>query len=205
MRWVSEMDEWRQFAELANPDGWFWQTDREHRFVWLSESFETVSGISQEELLGACRADINAPIVDDGDWEAHLLALENREPFRNFVFKPKKQQGQIWASISGTPIWDENGAFQGYRGLGHVLDGPIEPADRASTLAKVVDEVDATIAIWDGADRLVYYNETFLRYHSAIAHIISQPISYERCLRESVAAGIFPEEVDRFVRPNWQR
>jgi hypothetical protein len=191
------LNEGRQFAELANPDGWFWETYRDHRFVWLSESFETVAGVSQDQLLGTCEAEINGPFADDGDWEAPLLVFENREAFRNFVFKPKKQHGQVWASISGAPIWDEKNEFQGYRGLGRILDDPIEPADRAVAFAKVVDEINATVDIWDGADRMVYYNETFRNYNLPIADVISQPISYERYLRESLAAGLFPEEESR--------
>src|SRR5260221_5677951 len=53
------------------------------------------------------------------DWDAHEKACNERLPFRNFTYRRVDEGGQAhWIRISGEPVFDGDGVFKGYRGVG---------------------------------------------------------------------------------------
>jgi len=107
----------RDFA--ASGSDWFWEMDEELRFSYFSESFEAVTGVRPETLLGKTRLETGIPDVDADSWQAHLDALENHQPFRGFTHpRQKSADEKVWLAISGVPIFHPNGDFAGYRGTG---------------------------------------------------------------------------------------
>ena len=65
---------------------WFWETDAAHRFILLSDAFETTLGIAQSTVMGRSRAELlaadglNHPVAVEG----HLHALAQHQAFRGF-------------------------------------------------------------------------------------------------------------------------
>ena len=86
------MNRWQQFAELSNSDGWFWETDRDHRFIWMSDSVEALTGRPPEWYRGKRGADIRQPGIDDSAWRKHLQQIRWHEAFEDFVFDPETGQ-----------------------------------------------------------------------------------------------------------------
>ncbi len=108
----------RDFAELASD--WFWETDAEHRFTWISESSSPHSAAMRSGSLGRCRWDI-AVQSDEGDiqfWEEHRRSLDRHEPFRGFRYCTMVTGSELWIEINGKPVFDSEGRFMGYRGSG---------------------------------------------------------------------------------------
>jgi PAS domain S-box-containing protein len=104
---------------------WFWETDTEHRFTFLSSNATQMLGGRQvEELIGHSRMEL---AKEDGLylfnlWEAHAAILAQRIPFRNFEYSLLDGDGQhAWLSVSGVPFVDMVGEFAGYRGVGQVV------------------------------------------------------------------------------------
>jgi PAS domain S-box-containing protein len=115
----------QRFRDLADAaSDWFWETDENLRFSYFSERFETMCGVSPEHLLGKTRRELlaaNDKVVDEdttlADWQDHLADLEAHRPFRNFTHSRIQNDGKvIYVSISGKPVFDDNGNFKGYRG-----------------------------------------------------------------------------------------
>jgi len=114
----------KDFAETASD--WFWEMDRELRFSYFSESFGERSGIAPDRLLGRTRRELlenNDAVLDEVTtrevWLDHIADLEAHRPFRNFVHPRRQANGETrFISISGKPVFDETGAFKGYRGSG---------------------------------------------------------------------------------------
>ncbi len=105
------------FAE-AGAD-WFWEMDEELRFSYFSDSFESVTGVSPNKLLGKTRAETGLPNVPLDAFDKHVKTLENREQFRDFIHpRDKTDGGQVWLSISGKPVYRNDGSFLGFRGAG---------------------------------------------------------------------------------------
>jgi PAS domain S-box-containing protein len=110
-------DRFRDFAMTSSD--WFWETDVNHRFSYLSEGIGTF-GFSARDLVGRSREEIAAASGNTVvRWDEHLALLERHEPFRDFVYTWKNAAGREGvASVSGNPFFDSAGRFLGYRGTG---------------------------------------------------------------------------------------
>ncbi len=110
---------------------WIWETDENLCFTYISERFAEVTGVDPSEILGRERQDSAAPDLTSGVWKSHLADLEALSAFRGFryTYVDPKGRTHYW-SISGTPIFDADGRFCGYRGAGTDLTAEIE-AERA--------------------------------------------------------------------------
>ncbi|MGE0387131.1 MAG: PAS domain S-box protein [Gammaproteobacteria bacterium] len=98
-----------------------WETDAEHRFVYLSDAAAQVLGASAGELIGeVChylQPPAAAPAADK--WAEHLQAVAGHAPFHGFEIGFTRADGRpIWLSLSAVPYFDPSGAFAGYRGVG---------------------------------------------------------------------------------------
>jgi PAS domain S-box-containing protein len=114
------------FADSASD--WFWEMDEELRFSYFSERFTEITGVQQDKLLGKTRQESGIPGVDPKLWRQHLADLAAHRPFRSFVHPRTKPDGTTaWLAISGTPYFDDDGRFRGYRGTG----SDITPLKRA--------------------------------------------------------------------------
>lgn len=114
----------RDFAEAASE--WFWEMDENLRFCWFSDRFEEIAGVSPDYLMGKSRRDLlnaNDPVTDDvtslEDWWNHIADLEAHRPFKSFIHPRVHPDGhKVYLSISGKPVYDDDGTFTGYRGIG---------------------------------------------------------------------------------------
>lgn len=113
----SEMLSRRTEEFAAQTDCWFWETDANHVFNYLSDNFEMVSiGLSREDLVGKSRLDIISA-SESADKERHIDAILYQKPFRNFRYGLKKTDREIRHIVSsGWPVTNSNGEFIGYRG-----------------------------------------------------------------------------------------
>jgi PAS domain S-box-containing protein len=129
----SEM-RFRDFASVSSD--WFWETDAQHRFTFLSPRFSEVTGISRDVFLGHSPAEVAQPEHDDADWRRHLAEVDEHRTFRDvrYRFAPPGAPERFW-SISGTPIVSASGAFLGYRGTGREVTHEIR-AQKAIESAK---------------------------------------------------------------------
>jgi len=105
----------RGFATTSSD--WFWETDENHHFSYLSEGIGTF-GDNRAGYIGHSRIEFAADAESDtAKWEEHLAMLNRHEPFREFSY-PRKVIDHIEAiaSVSGDPFFDRSGRFLGYRG-----------------------------------------------------------------------------------------
>lgn len=125
----------RDFAESASD--WFWETDRDLCYSYVSERYQDATGLPPESRLGRRRGDFRLAGPDDGDWSAHLADLEARRPFRDFTFAYLDARGfRRVARVSGRPVFDESGTFSGYRGVGRDITSEVEAQNRIRFLAQ---------------------------------------------------------------------
>lgn len=108
---------YRDFAESASD--WSWETDDQLRFSAVSDRFPDIMGFEASSFIGKTRRDMAQENVEEEKWRRHCDDLDNRRAFRDFRYDTRQPGGGILTmSISGKPIFDENGVFQGYRGTG---------------------------------------------------------------------------------------
>ncbi len=105
----------RDFAHTSSD--WFWETDEQHRFIFVSDEIR-LFGQDPSDRIGRRRQELAAGGPEDMRlWDEHYSALDRQEPFRNFVYARRIGGGaERMVSISGNPTFDASGRFLGYRG-----------------------------------------------------------------------------------------
>ena len=112
------------FAETGSD--WYWQTDRQHRFTYLSDRIRAF-GQDPTSRLGRARWELVAEAGSEPEkWRDHRAALERHEPFREFVYTRKVgNDPEQTVSVSGKPIFDAAGEFCGYRGTARDISAKV--------------------------------------------------------------------------------
>jgi diguanylate cyclase (GGDEF)-like protein/PAS domain S-box-containing protein len=109
-----------RFRHLTNlSSDWLWEQDEQFRFTFFSGFLHEKTGRKSAALIGRRRWDTARPNLTDEDWARHKAQLERREPFFDFEICNVRDDGSYsWSSVSGVPIFDAEGRFTGYRGVG---------------------------------------------------------------------------------------
>ncbi|MEA3393386.1 MAG: EAL domain-containing protein [Pseudomonadota bacterium] len=121
----------RSLTELSTD--WYWEQDAEFRFTQMS-----IGRIRAdvEPFIGKTRWELPLEGVTPVQWAEHRKQLERHEPFKNFVYQVRADNGELHTfSISGTPILDEQGRFRGYRGVGTDITDRMTAEQRIEFLA----------------------------------------------------------------------
>ncbi len=98
---------------------WIWEQDEELRFSYFSDGLQQATGVHPSQLLGKRRlldsvVDVPPDVVAD-----HERRVAARLPFRDLVYCLGTPGSRgVYISVSGEPIFDDDGRFKGYRGVG---------------------------------------------------------------------------------------
>ncbi len=96
---------------------WYWETDAELRFTYVSEGYRRVRGRDPATLVGKRRWELG-PTTEPEAMDKHRADMEARRPFVDFSYSRRAPSGEVTStSHSGEPVFDELGAFTGYRGV----------------------------------------------------------------------------------------
>jgi PAS domain S-box-containing protein len=103
------------FVETAAD--WYWETDEDDRFTYFSENFLGGGGtVNTGDLLGTTRAErLQKANVDPEAKAGHLADLAAHRLFRNLEYSV---DDILYVTVSGDPVFNADGEFCGYRGVG---------------------------------------------------------------------------------------
>jgi diguanylate cyclase (GGDEF)-like protein/PAS domain S-box-containing protein len=110
----------KRFRELTELSAdWFWETDAEHRIVWISGGAPVATFFGHDSAYGKRFWEIARIEVEPRSLEAHRERLQNQLPFFDLEIARSDERGarQIHI-ISGQSRHDAEGRFLGYRGVG---------------------------------------------------------------------------------------
>jgi PAS domain S-box-containing protein len=106
----------RSLADIAAD--WRWRQDRSLRFVPLPGGADEASGDAVAATAGRTLWELAGVTPVSSSWFEHKAALAARQPFRNFEYRELGPGGSArFVSISGTPVFNEHGRFDGYQGV----------------------------------------------------------------------------------------
>lgn len=97
---------------------WIWETDGDHKYTFLSKRAYDLTGYTPEQLVGTSRPDMMREDNSGSDIAGHMSDLIARRPFQQFEYWADAPVGRRCFSISGKPLFNRRGVFQGYRGAG---------------------------------------------------------------------------------------
>jgi diguanylate cyclase (GGDEF)-like protein/PAS domain S-box-containing protein len=152
----------RDFAELSSD--WFWEQDAEFRFTrFFGESTEKLRR-KQVDFFGKRRWDMPISGITPEQLAEHIATYERHEPFRNFVYEVPGEGGvPQYYSVSGTPVFNELGAFTGYHGVGRnvtelkLAELAIKESERQ--LSQIVDGSSIPTFVIDAKHRITHWNQ----------------------------------------------
>src|SRR6185503_5828645 len=108
-------ERFRQLTELSND--WYWEQDEELRFTLLAGGSK---GGLQRELaggIGKTRWELPITNMTQQQWDAHKRLLAQRSAFYDLELAYRMVDGStMYMSLSGSPYYDADGKFLGYRG-----------------------------------------------------------------------------------------
>jgi diguanylate cyclase (GGDEF)-like protein/PAS domain S-box-containing protein len=109
----------RDIADAASD--WFWELDADLRFTMVTDTvMQYNGGTNPEAFYGMTRRELNTrDDIESKAWTALYADMAAHRPFRNFEYNFVDANGDDhdW-SISGRPVFDDDGKFSGYRGVG---------------------------------------------------------------------------------------
>ena len=180
------------FAAVGN--GWFWETDAELRFTYMSDSVFDITGVRPEWHYGKTRAEIGDPAsVSAEAWNAHLALLERRQPFSDFVFQRAGPDGVKWLRTSGRPVYDADGKFTGYRGSATDVTAEVLAQSHSRQLMAAIERLDELFVLWDADDRLVVCNRRFREINAEVVGTTEPGTTFEAHIRAAIVAGLYPD------------
>ncbi len=108
----------QRFRDMARiSSDWFWETDEDHRFCFVSQRFAEKTNIPVSRLIGKTRQEVC--VQSETDWSSYQDDLDARRPIRNCSYAIVDPDEQVhYYSIDGMPFFDADGTFLGYRGTG---------------------------------------------------------------------------------------
>ena len=129
----------REFEE-GDAD-WLWQIDTSRRVRSVSPRFAFALGLDPEDIAGQPFIKLIASDSwDSGHFHTSLHDLaerfKRRDSFSNHLVRVTIDGQHRWWELSGTPKLDENGTFDGFRGVGSDVTQQRESSEKIAYLAR---------------------------------------------------------------------
>lgn len=188
-------EEFRTLAEIGSD--WFWQTDKDHKFVTYS-GYREITGLPKEGATGVCRwENASARDLEDTEkWERHKAQLAAGEKFRDFEFELKSDPPE-WIRVSGDPICGDDGTFLGYRGIAVIITDRKHNQQELERLITAFDSMSESVAVFDAEDRFVFCNRHYRELNKKVIESLDLGTPFVAHLRAIVSAGLVPEAVGK--------
>ena len=158
---VKSEERFRSLTGLSSD--WYWEQDEHARFTLVSEGARRASGMTPEYLIGKTNKElpIDMESIEPTARKAHRQALKARQPFVNLEYKVCAEDGRWhWYSISGEPVFDDDGVFKGYRGTGREVTERKQAEALHVGQARVLEMIATGAALDDVLTNLVLVIES---------------------------------------------
>lgn len=165
-------DRLRDYVEVSSD--WYWEQDATLRFTHIAASNQSAANYLPDDYIGKTRRELKPDGHTEAEMAAHEAQLDRREPFDDFCFTRKRSTGEtVYISISGKPIYDADGTFCGYRGIGRditaqVAAGRAVAVEQQKFVEVVQKHMVLGVAVFDAAGELSIFNQKFLAFNDGV-------------------------------------
>jgi PAS domain-containing protein len=187
----SEQHRLEDFAMISN--GWFWETNTECQFVYISNNIQSVTGNPSEFYLGKPHSELRDS-TGSNFWSVHFKLLEGRKNFNQSVLMDIGPTGVKWIRCSGRPVFGTDGGFRGFRGVCGDITNQTVSGDKGELLAEAVEQFSEAFALWGPDERMVICNRRFRELNFQVADYIKPGSHFVDHVRAAVEIGLTDPE-----------
>lgn len=189
----------RDFAEVISDR--FWETGPDLTFSSVTDPRPGRGYPPPEDMIGQTRWEALGIDPEAEAWSREQQAdMMARRTFRDHKVPVHDPQGRLrhWR-IAGKPIFDDVGAFLGYRGTSSDETEDIEAREAAmeatDRFARAIEHISEGYALWDRDGRLVICNAEYRAVSGETAHSLIPGRSFEDHMRENLRLQQVPEAI----------
>ncbi|HET9025710.1 MAG TPA: EAL domain-containing protein [Burkholderiaceae bacterium] len=129
-------ERFRALTELSSD--WYWEMDAQLRYTLLKRGARDTLNLSDQDVLGRQPWDLDGELVQPSSWDEVRATLRSHRPFRDVMIRRRMSDGAVrYHLTSGDPVFDEDGTFGGYRGIGKNITEQVRAQERIERLATV--------------------------------------------------------------------
>ena len=154
-----------QFRNLVETtQDWFWETDPEGCFTYVSPRVQDLLGYSPESLYGKRPFDLMHPA--EAKRVAAILRplVQQRQPLRLVENTMLARNGRALVhETSGIPFFDHDGRLQGYRGINRDISRRVEGQQKLRLAAQILEQTPEGVVVTDTQTRVLSVNRAFER------------------------------------------
>jgi signal transduction histidine kinase len=171
----------------------FWETNDKHRYVYFSPPIGALK-FPVKDLIDNTPWEVpqRSPKID---WNVLRTIMNNHESFHNFRIN-RIGINKRDLRMSGHPVFDEQGEFQGYRGALIDETDEVRSHKRATlmqeSLFDSLDDIKVGVILWDSNKQFVYCNEYYRAIRGPISEALEPGFFYEDLIRLIAESGQIP-------------
>ncbi len=189
-------------AFVAASSDWTWEHDADLRFTFISDSIQAVLGIPAADCIGKTRWELLPDAMSASTLATHRAILERHEPFRDLHQSIVTADGsERHYTLDGDPVFDRQGRFRGYRGVGRDVTRLTRveraAADTRERFMSAIDARSEGISFWDPDGHLRFFNSAFLELSPGSEAYLHEGTHFDEYVRGSVYNGAINDAVGR--------
>ncbi|MBT4017641.1 MAG: PAS domain S-box protein [Alphaproteobacteria bacterium] len=124
-RLAKSEERFRYFADIASD--WHFETDKDLRYIFLSDGVIHDSGIDPEEFIGQTHEEVFGDLTRHSTHQKYIADLDKHQALRDALLCREGTDQKIsWSRINLTPKHDQDGEFDGYYGSGRDVTEQME-------------------------------------------------------------------------------
>ncbi|MBU1214697.1 MAG: PAS domain S-box protein [Gammaproteobacteria bacterium] len=177
-------------ALVESTSDWIWEIDEEWVYMYSSPQVHDLLGYSVVEVIGKTPFELMPPNEREQDKAKLRAILAEHKHFRLMENVLLHDDGRlIYLETSGAPMFDAQGVFRGYRGIGRDITerkkAERERLDSAEklkhSLLQIIESIAATVEARD----------PYTAGHQRRVAILASAIAHEMGLSESKIQGLY--------------
>ncbi|MDH3241735.1 MAG: ATP-binding protein [Alphaproteobacteria bacterium] len=176
--------------------GWIWETDADFQLTYVSPQAMDFLGLHPREMLGRSLLTIGRLGEKGPEAATEPFRTGNRTPFRDATFTFALANGtHRYFSLSGLPIFDSEGNFNGYRGMATDITRVTE-ARRVANMSQgqltlAIENITEGFALFDASGALVLVNNRFGEYLKEATQALEPGTQFDAVARDAANRGLF--------------
>ena len=181
-------DSRRRFKELAErASDWAWELDEQGNYTYSSPRIRDILGFQPEDVLGKAPLDLVSKEAAERTSKLLTQMISSHSPISALEMEARHKDGHVvYLEMNGTPHFDQDGKFLGYRGVDRDISGRKASKQAIEESRKRAEESLAEIRTRD--ERIAALDEEVTQLKGSLSELDTSIAALRNDLQEKQAA-----------------